>query len=298
MKMFKWIILVCLSLNVGACAVTKPYSQGDSGRDMVLVPAGEFMMGTNEEEIPYLAKLYDERAKWFKREVPKHKVYVDAFYIDKYEVTNSDFEKFIKAGGYNNKEYWTDEGWEWKEIESVVKPAFWGNSNYNKPDQPVVGISWYEAYAYAKWRGGRLPTEAEWEKAARGTDGRLYPWGEAPADEGGVYRANYKSAKRYDEDGFYHPAPVGSFPKGASPYGCQDMAGNVWEWCSDWFGFEYYRQSPGKNPKGPPTAPGRVVRGGSWRYLMVDLRCTFRFAVFPDVRLNFGGFRCVKGLNS
>lgn len=294
MKMFKWIILVCLSLSVGACAVTKPYLQGDSDRDMVLVPAGEFMMGTSEEEIPYLVELYDERAKWFKREVPKHKVYVDAFYIDKYEVTNSDFEKFIKAGGYNKKEYWTDEGWEWREIENVAKPAFWENSNYNKPDQPVVGISWYEAYAYAKWRDGRLPTEAEWEKAARGTGGRLYPWGEAPADERGIYRANYKSAKSYDEDGFYHPAPVGSFPEGASPYGCQDMAGNVWEWCSDWFGFEYFRQSPDKNPKGPPTAPGRVVRGGSWRYLMVDLRCTFRFAVFPDVRLNFGGFRCVK----
>ncbi len=296
MKMFKWIILVCLVFSMGACAVTNPHLPGDSDSDMVLVPAGEFMMGTSEEEIPYLAKLYDERAKWFKREVPKHKVYVDAFYIDKYEITNANFKKFMKAGGYSNKEFWTEDGWEWKEIENIDRPALWGNSNYNKPGQPVVGVSWYEAYAYAKWRSCRLPTEAEWEKAARGTDERLYPWGEVPADEGGVYRANYK-ANRYDDDGFYHPAPVGSFPEGVSPYGCQDMAGNVWEWCSDWFGFGYYKQSPGVNPKGPPTAPGRVVRGGSWRYLMVDLRCTFRFAVFPDVRLNFGGFRCVKEVN-
>jgi formylglycine-generating enzyme required for sulfatase activity len=133
---------------------------------MVYVPAGEFLMGSADAD-PEAAS----------NEKPQHTVYLDAYWIGQTEVTNAQFAKFIDAGGYSTREYWTDEGWAWKETQGITQPWLWTDQQWNKPDYPVVGVSWYEATAYVQWAGARLPTEAEWEKAARGTDGRIYPWG-------------------------------------------------------------------------------------------------------------------------
>ena len=229
-------------------------------KDMILIPAGEFIMGTDSEEANADQK-------------PAHQVYLDAFYIDKHEVTNAEYEEFILAGGYKKKEFWTEEGWdciqkfqfggdEWYQVETPLQ--YGENSVSTDPDHPVIGASWYEAKAYANWAGKRLPTEAEWEKAARGTDGRFYPWG----NEMDFSRLSY----------FPHVTKVqtvGSFANGASPYGVLDMAGSVWEWCTDWYGESYYSQSPQKHPTGPDKGEYRVLRGGGWNSIRLQLRCPY-----------------------
>jgi formylglycine-generating enzyme required for sulfatase activity len=209
------------------------------------VEAGEFTMGSNEGD-------NDEK--------PIHRVYLDEFMMGKYPVTNEEFKIFINDGGYTNKENWTTEGWEWKEKEKISEPRFWHEGKWNRPNFPVVGVSWYEAAAYAIWLSQKtgknysLPTEAQWEKAARGIDGREYPWGND---------FDKKLCNSY-ECKLGRTSPVGIFPKGESPYGCLDMAGNVYEWCSDWYGGDYYKKSPKKNPQGPENGFACVLRGGCW----------------------------------
>ena len=193
--------------------------------EMILIPAGEFIMGSPEGEGDA-------------NEHPQHPVFLNAFYIDKYEVTNALYKQFMSATGH-------------------IAPLFWDDEEYNHPNQPVVRVTWHDAVAYAEWAGKRLPTEAEWEKAARGTDGRIYPWG----NEWDSSKCN----SGVSGDGYEYTAPVGSFPAGASPYGVMDMAGNVWEWCADWYDKDYYSsQSSQQNPKGPDSGTYRVLRGGSW----------------------------------
>jgi len=228
---------------------------GKDGAKMVLVPAGEFTMGSPKNE-------------GYGNERPQHKVSLDAFHIDKYEVTNAQYKEFMDATGHEAPGYWADE-------------------KYNQPNQPVVGVTWYDAVAYARWVSKRLPTEAEWEKAARGTDGRRYPWG----SNWNSLKCNFKSAA----DGYEYTAPVGSFPTGASPYGAMDMAGNVWEWCADWYDEDHYSEDPEKNPLGPDSGIRRVLRGGCWmdppRW---SLRCAHRDADYPDSRSSVRGFRCAR----
>ena len=250
---------------------------------MVLVPAGEFTMGTDDSHASV-----DQR--------PAHQVYVDAFYIDKHEVTNAQFEEFILAGGYKKRKYWTEASWEFIQKERVFYSspmrntyrinaplAFGDNAVSTEPDHPVIGVSWYEADAYAKWVGKRLPTEAEWEKAARGTrKKRIYPWGNKMDFE----KLNY----------FPHQQklmPAGSFSEGKSPYGVLDMAGSVWEWCSDWYA-GIYSQGERKNPKGPARGELKVLRGGGWASIRLQLRCANRYAEKPTHRAYTVGFRCVK----
>src|SRR5205823_9404763 len=142
-----------------------------------------------------------------------------------------------QAGGYHLRELWTTRGWQWLQEQRVEQPFFWDDPRFHSPNQPVVGVSWHEAVAYCKWANRRLPSEAEWEKAARGTDGRLWPWGDdwrwGLANVGGEKLGLDVNAKGREKDGFIYPAPVGSFPAGRSTFGCDDMAGNAAEWCAD-----------------------------------------------------------------
>jgi formylglycine-generating enzyme required for sulfatase activity/transposase-like protein len=225
---------------------------GKDGAPMVLIPAGEFQMGSNDGG-------NDEK--------PVHTVYIDAFYMDKYEVTNAQYKKFMDATGYK-------------------APTYWDDPNYNTQNNPIIGVSWYDAETYADWAGKRLPTEAEWEKAARGgLLGKQYPWGDTITHDD----ANYDGIG--GKDIWNGTSLVGSFkPNG---YGLYDMAGNVLEWVADWYVDNYYANSSKSNPKGPNSGRWHVLRGGSW-YLHSDnyLRVAYRNYGDP-ARLDKNlGFRC------
>ncbi|UCE03184.1 MAG: formylglycine-generating enzyme family protein [Candidatus Latescibacterota bacterium] len=209
----------------------KTSSKAPSLQGMALVPAGEFTMGRESEDAS-------------PDEAPVRSVWLDEFYIDRLEVTNAQYKSFADSVGrlYPNNPIW-DDGY------------FLG-----KPDHPVINLTYEQAQAYCAWLGKRLPTEAEWEKAARGTDARIYAWG----NEWDETRANLWGDE-HGPDVFRRTAPVGSFPEGASPYGVLDMVGNVWEWCADWFELDYYSRAPDRNPPGPEgPAKWRVVRGGGF----------------------------------
>jgi formylglycine-generating enzyme required for sulfatase activity len=217
-------------------------------------------------------------------EQPVHTVYLDAFSIDKYEVTNGQFAQFLSAG--NGSHYYSS--------MRITKSGSTYTAQSGYGNHPVVYVDRNGAKAYCEWAGKRLPTEAEWEKAARGTDGRTYPWGES--DPGvSPYRANYYLGINGAGDGYQETAPVGSFPAGVSPYGAYDMAGNVWEWVSDWYSSTYYSSSPSSNPQGPSSGTYRLLRGGSWYdnnpYF---LRAAFRYGDYPDNRYASLGFRCLQ----
>ena len=224
--------------------------------DMVLVPAGEFTMGSPEGDP-------DEK--------PAHKVQISAFFMDKFEVTVKQYAAFLQESG-------GDRPAEWKTMNKTA--------NQNRP---VMGVDWAEAARYCKWAGKRLPTEAEWEKAARGTDGRLYPWGNDPPTP---LHANYGKKEWNNHEAL---VPVGTLEAGKSPYGVYDMAGNVWEWVSDWYDHDYYKQSPSESPTGPPTGGFKVIRGGSWNTSARNLRAADRYFDPPSFRSQYvPGFRCAK----
>ncbi len=227
---------------------------------MVLIPAGEFVMGRNDMP-PELG------------ESPAHRVYLDAFYIDKYEVTNAQYQRFMEETG-------------------TPPPDFWTDAMLNQPDQPVVGVTWYQAKAYAEWAGKRLPSEAEWEKAARGTDERAYPWGN---------HFDWKYGNFSDDaledghlDGFMGSSPVGHFSTDVSPYGVCDMGGNALEWVADWQDENYYAISPKVNPKGPATGTYKVLRGGAMDIGPEYSRTTYRNRLMPHLTNMSFGFRCAK----
>jgi len=236
--------------------------------EMILVPAGPFWMGSETGRM-------DER--------PRHRVELDAYLIDAYEVTNTRYALFVEAGGYSTPSLWSPSGWAWKNRLHVSLPAHWANPMWNEPMQPVVGVSWFEAEAFCRYVGKRLPTEAEWEKAARGDDERAFPWG----NEWDASRTNGPP------DGSV-TVRVGSYPTGVSPNGVHDMAGNVWEWVVDWYESDYYARSPERNPPGPPSGRARVLRGGAWGYSPVNLRASARYAAGPGTRSPDIGFRCAR----
>ncbi|HEV8437951.1 MAG TPA: SUMF1/EgtB/PvdO family nonheme iron enzyme [Methylomirabilota bacterium] len=241
--------------------------------DTVVVPAGEFWMGGDDGG---------------QNERPRHRVSVDSFELGRYEVTNAEFRAFLDGNGYAHRELWSIDGWRWRTRENVTSPQFWTNGSFNQPTQPVVGVSWYEAEAFCRFAGLRLPTEAEWERAARGTDERIYPWGDH-------WDARYANGG----GGASSLMPVGSFPAGMSPDGAYDLAGNVWEWVSDWYEPDYYAHSPTGNPSGPASGRDKVWRGGAYvSSSPLDLRGARREFMTIDVpkflRPKFVGFRCAR----
>jgi formylglycine-generating enzyme required for sulfatase activity len=232
-------LILLAAIDLLLCAASHP-----SG-DMVRIPAGTFLMGINRNQP-------DD-------EGPQHQVHLQAYWIDRYEVTNAGYRRCVDAG-------------------ACPEPAdlrYYKDARY--ADHPVVFVTWYNACAYCRWRGRRLPTEAEWEKAARGDDGRSYPWGNEPIQD----RLNADNRRG-------GTAPVGSYPSGASPYGVLDMAGNVWEWIEDWY--EAYPGSPFRSDLFGHKY--KVVRGGSWNHPMGDARTFHRDIAHPARAIGVVGFRC------
>lgn len=243
-----------------------PLIIGKDQRPMVLIPAGEFTMGSGEDD---KSAGNDER--------PAHQVDLDDFYIDQYEVTTSHYENFLQETQYAVPKYW-----------SPQVPKQQGN-------KPVVGVNWKDATTYCSWAGKRLPTEAEWEKAARRTDQRIYPWGNAlPTDK----LAKLDRCCNFNDYGAL--SDVGSYKEGMGPYGTYDMAGNVWEWVADWYDEAYYSKSAGRNPKGPDEGVLRVIRGGGWDSKPAMVRSAFRDRLSPSNRnaVQDGniGFRCAQSV--
>jgi eukaryotic-like serine/threonine-protein kinase len=277
-------------------ASRSPAPQVD-GMELVYVPAGDFLMGSDDGDAYALS---DEK--------PQHLVYLDAYWIDKTEVTNAMFDRFVEATGHETDAERDGGAWVYNECNwSNVSGANWrrpegpGSDIGSRMDHPVVQVSWSDAEAYCRWAGRRLPTEAEWEKAARGSDGRKYPWGEGPPAGDLLNFADVNLgcswADLTQDDGHERTAPVGTYPAGASPYGVLDMAGNVSEWVADWYG-DYYAVSPKDNPQGPATGTTRVVRGGSWDHYDDGVRAAYRNASTPDGRFDVIGFRCARSPSS
>jgi formylglycine-generating enzyme required for sulfatase activity len=262
--------------------------RGKDGKEMMLVPAGWFTMGSSEHEaeaayqlsLKYYADAEHASTErwWFKHEQPRHRVWLDAFYMDTFEVTVGEYHAFMQHAGHRSLPH---------DVATYAPTSH----------HPVVKVSWEDATTYCQWAAKRLPTEAEWEKAARGEDVRIYPWGNAALSGS---RANYCDAQcpsswkeSADNDGHAYTAPVGAYADGQSPYGIYDLAGNVGEWVQDWYDAAFYHRSAERNPVNDQAAPFRVLRGGSWYLWPVHLRTAHRSRYRPDGRLHNVGFRCV-----
>jgi ergothioneine biosynthesis protein EgtB len=246
--------------------------------DMIKIPAGEFEMGSNSPNA-----LDNERAA--------HKVYLDTYFIDRYPITSGKYREFIEFGGYEKAQYWSDAGWKWLQLEQVKHPKYWSNDGAYD-NHPVMGVSYYEAEAYANFVGKRLPTEAEWEKAARWDEranhSRTYPWGEQePTQE----FCNCSTSLSISQT-----APVNAYPNGQSAYGMYDALGNVWEWTNSWFdayqGFEYYPYIGYSQVYF--DGEHKVLKGSSWATRPMAMRASFRNWYYPHVRQIFAGFRCAS----
>ncbi|MCX6345317.1 MAG: formylglycine-generating enzyme family protein [Armatimonadetes bacterium] len=255
--------------------------------EMIDIPAGSFVMGT-------VGTGGDEN--------PQHSVTLGAYSIGKYEVTRGQYQAFMDSGGYTNSSYWSTAGWSWKLSYSPTEPYYWaaaqdwyGGQPFTQTDSfPVVGVSYYESEAFCNWAGGHLPTEAQWERAACWTvsSARVYPWGDTWNNEycNNWYDSNAASGG-YQK---YQTAPVGSYSSYGSPSGCQDMAGNVWEWCKDWYQSNYYSTSPSSDPQGPTSGSYRVLRGGGWYGNDNTCRCAYRGLDPPYNYSSHRGFRLVR----
>ncbi|MEI7988831.1 MAG: SUMF1/EgtB/PvdO family nonheme iron enzyme [Chloroflexota bacterium] len=266
---------------------------------LVCVPAGEFIMGAANDD-----KVATENEK------PSHKVYLDAYWIDRTPVTNAMFGKFVKERQYktwaekrhSSYVYSEDENVVWEDLKGADWTHPWGpNSNIIENQQhPVIHVQYVDANAYCEWANRSLPTEAEWEKAARGTDERKYPWGNSDVTGKLTNLADRNLphvawTNKEIDDGYKYTSPVGSYPDGESPYGVLDMAGNVWNLVHDWMDISYYKHSPENNPQGPPTIGEKqisVIRGSSWYGSAWEARSVHRVQPDPNKSSVVVGFRC------
>lgn len=258
--LFMPVLIIAVFLFVGVAE----RSAAASDQEMILIPAGPFFMGSSENDIMWAAKqFHSESLDWYRDETPIHEVTLSVFKIDKFPVTVRDYEAYLQATG-------------------KPAPREHENARFNHPLQPVVAITWENARDYCHWRKKRLPTEAEWEKAARGSDGRYYPWGNDPDP----LNANIRGKG----DIYRYTSQVGAIPENASPYGVMDLAGNVWEWTEDWYqphpGNQYNNDLYGEQFK--------IIKGGSWNSNLDLARGPVRGKALPDQKKTYIGFRCVS----
>ena len=264
MKLFESLIVVVICLLPSV--VFSNASTSTPAKGMVLISEGHYVMGSHKSLIELNpGDLFSTDRHALGPENPAHNVEIDSFYIDTHEVSHGNYMEFVKT----NK---------------AKKPLFWNNPNFNNEKQPVVGISWKEAQSYCTWKGGRLPTEAEWEKASRGKRSVDYPWGNEPPD----------STKLNFNQEIKKTTPIGSYEAGKSDYGVYDLAGNVSEWIYDWHLAEFYLFSPKRNPTGPKKGQYKVIRGGNWRNNPEDVKMVYRNATIPSIRKKTLGFRCAR----
>ncbi len=231
------------------------------GAPMVFVPAGEFTMGSSDAD-----------SLAFSNEKPQHMVFLDSFWMDKFEATNAQYKKCVDARKCAAP----------RDRASSTRTYYYGNSQFD--DYPVVYVAWNDAKNYCEWAGKRLPTEAEWEEAAHGMEGRIYSWG----NTFDASKLNSSDGKRGDT------TAVGSYLAGASPYEIMDLAGNVWEWVADWYDEKYYANSPRNNPTGPSSGLSRVMRGGAWDSNQNKVRAAVRSDLPPTTGYFVVGFRCAR----
>ena len=277
------VFLLCYCNNP-VTAELNPSAEKTLGTiEWVTIPAGESLMGSTPKEAEaaytqakYRSSLLEKYT--FDAEVPQHKVYLSEYQISRYEITNAQYSAFVEA---TNRP--APRGQQGEEI--------WKDGNFNADKQPVVGVTWFDAQAFAEWIGGSLPTEAQWERAARGTKGRTYPWGSDPPKA----RQHANFARRYN-----HTTPVGHFSNGTSPDGIADLAGNVWEWCLDEYNPTFYQQNKKKVSRNPlnlrfrDVLRVRVIRGGAWDAGSIFLRSALRTPFYPLDSTHTIGFRVVR----
>lgn len=272
------------------------------GISQVWVPPGTFIAGSTQQQAdgayqtcvenwPEMCLEHEYAAELYQHDV----TLTYGFWIDQYEVTNAAYAVFVEDGGYQQREYWSEDGWRWKGNMTGPNDRDCPH-DLLEPDMPRTCVTWYEADAYARWRGGSLPTEAEWEYAARGPDGRLYPWGD-PFDGTKLNYCDALCQNRWRdlqfEDGASRTASVGSYMEGKSWVGAYDMAGNVWEWTANWFDPLYHQADTTTDPESPARGIEKVLRGGSWNMPYIFSRTAYRDGVLPDSWSGIIGFRVV-----
>ncbi len=262
-----------LPLTATPALTLTPTVQPVQPTGMIFIPAGPFLMGGNDDHVQQAANWCHCGRDRFEDELYMHEVYVSSFNIDKTPVTNKQFAEFVRATGYQTDAEKKNEANTWRTQMTA-----------GKENHPVVWMSWNDANAYCKWAGKRLPTEAEWEKAARGDDARLWPWGNTWDNT----KLNMGEGQRGGT------TVVGSFPAGASPYGVLDMAGNVWEWVNDWYDPLYYQRGENRDPVGPSSSQDKVLRGGGFNNGNYDVRTANRHKGGPAGYAPDHGFRCAK----
>lgn len=277
------VVLLCIYSNLAIAELNTSAKKTLTTIEWITIPAGEFVMGSTREEVETAYKNAKLRSSLlekytFEAEVPRHKVFLSEYQISRYEITNAQYRSFVEATnrpaprGQQGEEIWKDE-------------------DFNADTHPVVGVTWFDAQAFAEWIGCSLPTEAQWERAARGTEGRTYPWGNASPKV--RHHANF--ARRYN-----HPTPIGHFSNGTSPEGIYDLAGNVWEWCLDEYDHSYYQQNKRRVKQNPlnmrfrDVLRVRVIRGGAWDVGSTFLRSALRSLFYPLDSTHSIGFRVVR----